>query len=345
MALLLRGAALFRQLATKLHKECKKPASSVAAPAAASAPGAAAAAVISSAVGLGLSSSSSSATAASSSAAVSGSPSVPAAPTAVLRAAAAAARAALIIPRKVLPSIPFCNDQEYALAKLLGLKAPPATYWTLPPANPSRISALSRDGNPPAACSSLPTIEEGEEPLPEPIDSSDDDRLSLCFSSCSSLRPSDRGSDDLPLVDPLFAMLWAKVQKVVGEESDDDDDDDDENCSCTSCLHEHHAVQEKCSALLNLSSGALAREIESMLPSSSVPLSSVEKGESEPVGVEQDLDSSILLKPAPLSIRKKVAETPPVAHPEPKRVLVTYSRGAHRSLHPALEALCLHLNA
>ncbi len=342
MAVLLCGAALLRQLASKLHRECKKPASSVSAPA--PAPAAASVAVSSPAAGPGVSS----AAAAASSAAVSGLFSASAAPTAVLRAAAAAARAASIIPRKALPSIPFCSDQEHTLAKLLGMKAPPASYWTLPPVNPSRISALSRDGNPPAACSSLLPIEEDEEPLPEPTTSSDDDRLSLCFSSCSSLRPSDRGTDELPPVDPLFRMLWAQLQKEVGAESDDDDDDDEdhENCSCTSCLHEHQVAQERCSAFLgNLSAGALAREIESMLPSSSVPLSSVTKDKSEPVGVEQDLDSPILLKPAPLSIRKKVAETPPVVHPEPKRVLVTYPRGAHRSLHPALEALCLHLNA
>jgi hypothetical protein len=226
------------------------------------------------------------------------------------------------------------------VATWLGMKAPPASYWTIAPGNPLRVSAFSRDGNPPLAASAiitaatavtsssaLPTIEEEDEELVAAVASSavspaTTRHVSVDLSFCSSLRPSAKGSINAPLVDPLFNMLWAKVQTPVGEESDqdsddcdDDDDDDDDDDSC----------------------------------SFSFSLSAFLKDVSDPVGVEQALDSSLplssSLRPAPLSIRKTVVEVPPVAHPEPLRGQVTYPEGAARKLHPALKTLCAHLNA
>jgi hypothetical protein len=282
-------------------------------------------------------------------------------PADILRNAAAVARASAIILRKALPAISPCSDEEHTLATILGMEAPPASYWTLKPANHSCISALSRDGNTPPACrSSLPTICEDDEPIlpPESIETPDDsssDGLSLCFSTCSSLRPEDRGSDDAPLVDPLFSMLWAKVQKEVSEESDDDDDDEDddydgdddeENLSCTSLLNQLETAQ-KCSAFVSSCGALLGNQKEPTSPvvPSVRPSLSIENERSEPAGIERALDSlSYFLPPAPLSLRKKVVEL--VAHPEPKRVLVSYDkRTTHCKLHPTLEALCLHLNA
>jgi hypothetical protein len=110
------------------------------------------------------------------------------------------------------------------------MKAHPTTYCTLPPVNPSGISSISRNGNPPVAWFSEPTIEEGEEPLPESSESfEDDDLLSVCFPTCSSLRPEDRGSGDVPVVDPVLNMLQAKGQGAAGVDSDEEDDEDDED--------------------------------------------------------------------------------------------------------------------
>jgi hypothetical protein len=164
----------------------------------------------------------------------------------------------------------------------------------------------------------MPTINEEDEPVGASLSTAKAVRhISFCLSMCSSIRPSARGSTYDLLTDPLFDMLLAKVKVEVGEEegSDDGDNDDDEDVDADSL---------SCSSF----------SLDSLLAKVEIH---------EPVGVEQDLDSP--LRPAPLAIRKKMVEVPPAAHPESLRVPVTYPKGAARSLHPAMQALCDHFNA
>jgi hypothetical protein len=233
------------------------------------------------------------------------------------------------------------------VATVLGLKAPPTTYWSLKPDNPTRVSAISRDGNPPVAFSavfaslsapaspdartpfsSLPTIVEDEERAPKSWSSAKAIRnISFCLSIASLLPAESPGSLRDFFTNPRFEVLRAKVQLRPGEASDeyedkdmdedsvheDDDDSDNEDADFPSCS--------------SFSLDSLLAKVEIC----------------EPVGVEQDLASP--LRPAPLTIRKKMVEVPPAAHPESQRVPVTYPKGAARSLHPAMQALCDHFNA